>query len=216
MKRAIAHILASVIALGVLVSQMTSFKSVYVFLWYAPNIIATLSVITLLLLNLRYTPLRGDESLVVFCAAVVSTNFSVFISSFGGFIPMYRLAPLTGLQVAGSLVYMLSAPFYLWATFSLGRGLTILPEAHTLRVSGVYKISRHPIYLTHIIWCIAQNLIFQTWAVLILSLPQVALYLYRARREERVMSETFPEYLDYMKRVMWLGAYSPSRLIVVE
>jgi len=206
MKRAIAHILASVIALGILFIQMTPFTSVYMCLWYAPNIIASFSVMSLLLLNLKYSPLRSDESLIVFCVALVSTNFSVFISLFGGFLPLYRQAPLISLQIAGSLIYILSTPFYLWATFSLGRSLTILPEAHALRVTGIYRISRHPVYLIHIIWCVAQNLIFQTWAVFLLSLPQVALYWFRARREERVMSETFPEYLEYKKRVMWVGA----------
>ena len=206
MKRAIAHILTAGIALGILYVRLRAAGTIVLLLWYAPNMIAVVSVIALSLLNLRNKPVCADETLPIFFAAVLSTNFCVFISLFGGYYPMYRIAPLAGLQIAGNLLNLLSMPFYLWALFSLGQSFAILPESHTLRMTGVYQISRHPLYLTYMLWCLTQNLIYQTWTVLAFSFIQIALYRFRAKREEQILSDTFPEYSAYQKKVLWLGA----------
>ena len=205
MKRAVAHILTAAIAVCILYVRLKAATNAFLLLWYGPNLIALASVVVLSLLNLRNRPARSDEGLPVFFAAVLSTNFCVLISLFGGLLPMYRIAPQAGLQIAGDLLNLLSMPFYLWALFTLGRSFAILPETHALRTDGVYRISRHPLYLTYIFWGVTQNLIYQTWSVFVFSLVQIALYRFRAGREEKILAEAFPEYLDYRKKVMWLG-----------
>ena len=206
MKRGIAHILTAAIALGLLYFRLKAATNAFLLLWYAPNLVAVSSVILLSLLNLRNRPAHADEGLPVFFAALLSTNFCVLISMFGSLFPMYRSAPLAGLQIAGDLLNLLSMPFYLWALYSLGQAFAILPETHALRTAGVYQISRHPLYLTYTLWCVTQNLIYQTWSVLVFSFIQIALYRFRAGREEKILAETFPEYPDYQKKVMWLGS----------
>ena len=205
MKRAAAHILTAAIAICILSIRLKAAANALLLLWYAPNFIAVASAVVLSLLNLRDKPVRADEKITVFFAAMLSTNFCVLISLFGGFFPMYRMTPLAGLQIAGDLLNLLSMPFYLWALFTLGQAFAILPETHALRTEGVYRISRHPLYLTYIFWGVTQNLIYQTWSVFVFSLVQIALYRFRAGREEKILAEAFPEYLDYRKKVMWLG-----------
>ncbi|MDR1131005.1 MAG: isoprenylcysteine carboxylmethyltransferase family protein [Oscillospiraceae bacterium] len=205
MKRVIAHVITSVIALVILCLQLSKTASMALFLWFAPNAISVGTIVVLLLLNLKHKPVQIKDTFIVFCAAMLSTNFCVIISLFGNLFPLYQDAPLSNLQATGAFLNMLSMPFYVWAVLSLGRGFTILPEAHRLSARGIYKISRHPIYLTYVFWCITQNMIYQTGSVIVFSVIQIVLYGFRARCEEKVLSDTFPEYDGYLKRVMWLG-----------
>ena len=205
MKRIVAHLLTSIIAIIILCLQLSKTTSAAMLLWYTPNVISVCVVAALLLLNLKNKPKQIKDTFVVFSAAMVSTNFCVIVSLFGNLLPLYQTTPFANIQATGAFLNMLSMPFYLWAIISLGKGLTILPEAHTLSLGGIYKISRHPIYLVYVFWCITQNMIYQTWTVLAFSGIQIALFLYRARCEEKVLADTFPQYKDYIKQVMWLG-----------
>jgi len=143
MKRIIAHILTSIIALVILFRQLNRTSSIALFLWFAPNMIAICVVIVLLLLNLKNKPVQIKDTFIIFCAAVISTNFCVLISLFGKAFPIYSDVPLPNFQAAGTFINILSMPFYIWAVLSLGRGFTVLPEANILSLNGIYKISGH-------------------------------------------------------------------------
>ena len=205
MKRTVAHLASALVSLGILTLRLKAAMDSPFLLWYVPNLASSCAIVAFLLLSLRNRPLHADEKPIVFFAALLSTNFVVLVSLFGELFPIYRTAPLVWLRTAGKLLNMLSMPFFLWTLFSLGRGFAILPEAHVLRTDGVYRISRHPLYLTYTFWCATQNMIYQTWSALAFSLIQAALFRYRAQCEEKVLSEAFPEYADYRKRVRWLG-----------
>ena len=205
MKRIAAHTVTAGISLVYLFLMLAKMPSVIFILWYTPNIIAIGTVVVLMLRNLKNKPAQVKDTPAVFCAAVISTNFCVIISLFGGLFPLYQVAPVAGLQMAGALINLLSMPFYISAVLSLGRGFTVLPEALTLQINGMYKISRHPIYLVYVFWCVSQNLIYQTASVLVFSALQIALFCYRARCEEKILLDTFPAYAAYAERISWLG-----------
>jgi protein-S-isoprenylcysteine O-methyltransferase Ste14 len=176
-----------------------------------PNILAIAVVIGLLLRNLHCTPKQSDESPITFAAAVLSSNFSVFIAACSSWFPFYGRGLSQGVATVGMLLNLLSMPFYVWAVTSLGRSFAILPEANKLRTNGVYGISRHPIYMTYIIWCITQNMIYQSWAVLLLSPIQILLFVYRAKQEEKVLMSAFSDYVAYKQAVSWLGGKRAPR-----
>ena len=215
MKRIVAHGITAFATFCVLCVRLRASTSLFLLLWHVPSLITQCSVFVLLLLNLRNKPLHVEEKRSVFFAALLSSNFSVFVSLFGGLFPFYGTAPIADLQIAGNIVNLLSMPFYLWALLTLGKGLAVLPEACVLRTGGVYQISRHPLYLTYILWCLTQILIFQTVSVLIFSLCQITLYRFRAIYEEKVLADTFPEYTDYKNKVMWLGARKSADALTV-
>ena len=212
MRRIIAHILTSIIAFVILCLQLSKTTSVALLLWFSPQLVAICMIIILLIFNLKNKPVQIKDSLMVFCVALISTNFCVVVSLFGNVLPLHQNVPLINIQAAGAFLNILSMPFYIWALFSLGRGFTILPEANSLSMSGIYKISRHPLYLTYIFWCITQIMIYQTWTILAFSVIQIVLYYFRARCEEEVLVDAFPQYEEYMKRVMWLGARIIAKL----
>jgi protein-S-isoprenylcysteine O-methyltransferase Ste14 len=75
-------------------------------------------------------------------------------------------------------------------------------EEHTLITNGIYRWVRHPMYLSQLIWGIAQILLLQNWIAgpgsLILFFP---FYFLRRAEEEKMMLAKFGDrYLDYLKQ----------------
>jgi len=75
-------------------------------------------------------------------------------------------------------------------------------EEHSLVTQGVFRHIRHPMYAAHWLWGIAQALLLQNWiAGLAMLASFLPLYLWRVRREERMMFEHFgEEYCRYMNQ----------------
>jgi protein-S-isoprenylcysteine O-methyltransferase Ste14 len=73
---------------------------------------------------------------------------------------------------------------------------------HVLVTKGIYGIIRHPMYASHLLWCIAQALMLHNWlggaAGLIIFLP---FYFLRVPGEEKMMIDLFgDEYREYRKK----------------
>lgn len=202
MKRNIAHMITVLLTSCILVCHVWRVHSLAHLVWYALDISANVIVIFLLLKNLDQAPKKMDQSFAAFMVAVLSTNLSVFVPMIGGYGPYSDIALLKQIAAAINLATM---PWYLFSILSLGKGLTILPEANTLKVTKAYQYSRHPLYLTYIVWKVTQNLVFQSWSVLLISVLQIALIVIRARNEEKVLLDTFCEYAEYKQQVGWLG-----------
>ncbi len=106
--------------------------------------------------------------------------------------------------ITGCLIFI----FSLWLLFrshaDLSKNWSPLLEIrkeHELITDGIFRYLRHPMYAAHFGWGIAQMLLLWNWIVgpsmLILILP---LYLYRIKKEEKMMLQHFSDYADYKKR----------------
>ena len=74
---------------------------------------------------------------------------------------------------------------------------------------GIYKYSRHPLYVCYIIWAIANMMMFTSWAMIAVSCAHIAILLVRLKREEKLLLATFPEYHTYYENT---GLIGPLRL----
>lgn len=108
--------------------------------------------------------------------------------------------------LAGSALLVLGNLLDVWGYATLFRSVSIAAEARQLKVTGPYRIARHPIYLgqflaqgglwlfyarTHAVW-IAFYVCF------------VVMQLYRARVEEEVLERAFgEEYLTWKRKTFW-------------
>jgi protein-S-isoprenylcysteine O-methyltransferase Ste14 len=80
----------------------------------------------------------------------------------------------------------------------------LLPEARGLVTGGMYRIVRNPIYVAEEIAILGGLLIAPSWIYASAVLVQAILQVLRARREERVLSATFPdEYERFKQRTRW-------------
>lgn len=143
-----------------------------------------------------------DDGNLTTVISIFGTNLSVFVAIF---VNMQAANPNTVLLFWGSVLSLAILPFYFAGLTTLGKNFTILPEANSLNVKGIYSISRHPLYLCYIIWFVLQNLICQTLIMACVSIIQIALLLIRARYEEKILEKNFPEYKEYKQSVGWLS-----------
>jgi protein-S-isoprenylcysteine O-methyltransferase Ste14 len=87
----------------------------------------------------------------------------------------------------------------------LGKAFSIMPEARLLVTSGPYAWARHPLYVTEFITILGTAIQFaQPWAAL-LAIGVVVCQVLRTMFEERVLSDTYPDYASYQALVKRFG-----------
>lgn len=107
------------------------------------------------------------------------------------------------LRLLGVLLALAGAAGFVWAGRTLGSSLTPFPRPRTdgvLVESGPYRLVRHPIYSAGLLFFLGYGLLTSvpaTASTLALGL----LWHLKARVEERHLSERFPAYADYRRRV---------------
>lgn len=203
-KRIIAHLTS----IGVIIYSITLEFNKYdnlehnlFIIFILPYIISNIAVLSMLISATFFNrPAAVNSSNKMFVVSTLATNLPIIIMLFNFDIMGNVYQPLA--DAAGLLSVML-IPFYLAAVFSLGRNLSVLPEANKLQTTGIYSISRHPLYFTYICWYILQTMIVQSAIILLCSLIQIILQVIRARSEESLLAQNFPEYPAYKARVGW-------------
>ena len=159
--------------------------------------------ILIVLFVVRYVPQRTMLQLRARCVAVAGAFLSVSIL----LLPPQELS--SSLYVISLVLIISGTIFAIYAGLVLGRSISILPEARRLVTRGPYAFVRHPLYLGEIVAVIGVALQFLSiWALLIVGL-QFVLQLLRMNYEERVLSQVFPEYQNYIARTARLmpGVY---------
>lgn len=108
-------------------------------------------------------------------------------------------------ELIGLVVLLASTGLAIWARLALGSMWSLGPEVggdRSLRTSGPYGVTRHPIY-TGLLGMIIGTMLLAGGHELI-ALVAVGLILFEVKiyQEERLMVATFPdEYADYRRRV---------------
>jgi protein-S-isoprenylcysteine O-methyltransferase Ste14 len=100
---------------------------------------------------------------------------------------------LAGATIAITVMYLI----VIWALLTLRSSFSVFPEARQLVRTGPYRLIRHPLYASYIVTDVAILLPrLSPLAILVTALAILA-QLWRARFEERILSETFPDYAEY-------------------
>lgn len=100
-----------------------------------------------------------------------------------------------GRAMAGIAVFVTALGLFYATHKSLGRNWSVtlaVRQDHTLVTEGVYRYMRHPMYSAFWMWAIAQSLTLQNWLVGPAGIVGFGLlYMFRVRREEALMRDTF-------------------------
>ena len=127
-------------------------------------------------------------------AAVVATWSSIATAFFVTNTASGAIAVVAdGLQLAGLL-------WSVWALRTLGRSFSILAEARAVVERGPYRWVRHPLYVGEVISVAGLVLHGPTVVSVGCLLGLVVLQVYRATKEEAVLTEALDDYAGYQAR----------------
>ena len=105
----------------------------------------------------------------------------------------------------GLLTVIAGLAFAIWARVYLGRnwsGIVTVKENHELVRGGPYAIVRHPIYTGLLLAILGTAIVFGEWRGLLALCFLTIAFLFKLRREERFMEESFPDtYPSYRAQV---------------
>jgi protein-S-isoprenylcysteine O-methyltransferase Ste14 len=107
------------------------------------------------------------------------------------------------LRLVGIPVLLTGAALGVWAGRTLGASLTPFPRPRddgVLVETGPFAVVRHPIYAAGILVFAGFGLLTSIPATAA-TVALAALWHFKARVEERLLAERFPEYEDYRRRV---------------
>ena len=109
-----------------------------------------------------------------------------------------------GARVLGGLLIAAGLTLAVGGVVRLGANLTVLPypkDCAELVVTGPYRIVRNPIYGGLVLAAFGWGLWVSGALTLFYALMLFVFFDIKSRREERWLSEKFPEYVAYQQRV---------------
>jgi protein-S-isoprenylcysteine O-methyltransferase Ste14 len=113
------------------------------------------------------------------------------------------------LAVIGVVFCLAGIALAVWARVHLGRNWSSVPtlkEDHELITSGPYSVVRHPIYSGVMLAVLGSTLTSPVWLAAFVLVT--AMFIWRVRVEEALMTKQFPnQYPDYKKRTWALIPY---------
>jgi protein-S-isoprenylcysteine O-methyltransferase Ste14 len=126
------------------------------------------------------------------------------VAAFGGTylgVAMVLLPPRelpAAVSMLATLLALCGTVLAVYAAWSLGRSLSMLPEARRMVTRGAYGLVRHPLYLSEAIALFGATLQCFSPLALALLAVQCLFQLERIKNEEQVLSRAFPKYRRYM------------------
>jgi protein-S-isoprenylcysteine O-methyltransferase Ste14 len=136
--------------------------------------------------------------LVLMVAIVVAPR------SEAGTLPAEAINNLAILRFLGGFLFVTGGLMGLAAIFKLGRNLTPFPkpvdDGKMVR-QGLYRLVRHPIYLSVILTCLGWALWRSSLIGTVLSLLLFLFFDAKTRVEERWLVQQYPEYTAYQQEV---------------
>lgn len=115
--------------------------------------------------------------------------------------PLLRGAPSEpGRQALADVLVICGLAWAVWSLRYLGRNISVLAQARDIVVQGPYRWVRHPLYLGELVASLGIAIAVNSYLALALWIALCGLQVYRAVREEQVLSQALPAYRSYRSR----------------
>ena len=166
----------------------------------------------------RHGPNTVAEVVVPFAATFSSLAFDPHVR-----LPAWMVTPLIPddwkplLASAGVAVSLAGLTWSVYALCWLGRSMGIVVSVREVVLAGPYRWVRHPIYLGYLVVMLGMFMVSWTPRMGLVVAGGVALLVWRARMEERLLRAHSPAYREWMARTGFLWprwrADAPGRLV---
>lgn len=112
------------------------------------------------------------------------------------------------LRIIALLAYLLFSWIQIWSYKTLGEQYSqeiLIFRTHKIVNKGLYRVIRHPQYLSQIVIDLGGAFATLSYVLLPLAIIQIPLLILRARFEEKLMEKHFKqEFTDYKKRTSFI------------
>jgi protein-S-isoprenylcysteine O-methyltransferase Ste14 len=127
------------------------------------------------------------------------TTWETMLALAGTFLPTATGPAPGNLFWLGEIIQVAGLTGMVAAAICLGRSFGIAPADRGLRTTGLYAWVRHPLYAMEICYFAGYLVANPSWRNLAVLTADTALQLFRALREERILTD----YASYAGRVRW-------------
>lgn len=194
-----------IFTLSTIISKLFSHSDVVVYwLCSVPLIIISILNIYFIIKSLIKKPVDMDTRLSTFLISVFGCLGFFLVPVFMSYPPISFLN-FSILKYTGAMISLIPYPFILWALICLKECFTVIPESHKIVSKGIYKYSRHPLYMCYITWIISNILMFRSVPIILISIAHIYLLFLRIKREEAILIKSFPEYINYYNETGLIG-----------
>ena len=120
------------------------------------------------------------------------------------FVPGLKEQPWTALRILGGVLAVTGYSMFVTARLQLGKSFSVTPQAKELVTSGLYSRIRNPIYVFVDVMIFGAILALHLYWLFAVYPLLVAMHVFRARREGKILQEKFGQaYLDYCSQT-WI------------
>ena len=116
-------------------------------------------------------------------------------------VPGLKEQPWTALRIGGAILAVIAYTMIITARVQLGKSFSVRAEAKELVTHGLYGRIRNPMYVSVDLMVFGLILVLHLYWLLVIFAVLVVFQARQARREAKVLQETFGQaYLDYRKQ----------------
>lgn len=153
----------------------------------------------------RLRPIAKSETISPRIAALMAVCVPLM------FLQLERAPPSLGVNLLTVFISLLANIMSVVTVSFLGRSFSVMPEATQLVQSGPYGVVRHPLYLCEMLATAGVALQYRSLPAVGLLILAITLQVLRARWEEGVLTQTFPDFIVYRSQTSFLIPRDPLR-----
>lgn len=119
------------------------------------------------------------------------------------FLYSFKVSPFNPAAILGYLTIFVGVVLWVSARYELGDAFSVFPSAKKLVQTGVYKKTRHPIYMAGIISVFGLCLVYQEIWFYVALFALIIIQMIRARAEEKILTKKFGQTYLFYKKSTW-------------
>ena len=173
--------------------------------------LCVVTVVSAVVVDFLFFQDRNDQKIERKSFVATFTMFCFFFLFYGilktgiGVLMVFNGQIRNAMIVLGFALLVVGAVVNISGRFKLGRNWSDqakIYKSQTLVLHGVYGIVRHPLYASLIWMYFGASLVYSNWLAFVANtLIFLPAMFYRAKLEEKMLAQEFPEYKNYQKKV---------------
>lgn len=161
-----------------------------------------------ILLQLKYSNWKFTKSDKKLLPVLVPFYLSIYLPPAEHLFIKHQLSKTFIIIGFSILVVGIFLRLYSLTTLKSNFSFSINPnQSNNLIANGIYRYVRHPLYLSLILMSFAGCIIFSCITIWIFSLTTLIAVVKRIKEEETVLTEKYPEYVNYKNKTYRLIPY---------